>query len=766
MPTNFKWRLPIVCAVVAFSGWFAWPPFDRDVTTPDLLQEAKDGRLSASYELKKEGDVERVIRKGRVSLGLDLQGGMHLVLKVDTSNLPPEARGKDVTGVALEIIRNRVDQFGVREPLIQRQGADHILVQLPGITDRERAIKLIGQTAQLQFKLVSDRQRLLEEAIDGKVPSGFELTEDESGNPLLLEKDGALTGEILSDAVVDAGELGLPQVSFQLNREGAKAFGRLTGANIGRRLAIVLDAKVKSAPTIQSRITDAGQITGRFTRDEANDLAIVLRAGALPAPIAIEEERTVGPTLGKDSIRAGLLATAVGGALVVVFMVGYYLLAGVIAVVALLLNLLLIVGGLGYLHATLTLPGIAGMILTLGMAVDANVLIYERIREELRAGRPMSLAITAGYEKAFSAIFDSNLTTVIAAVFLYWFGTGPIRGFATTLTIGLSASMFTAIFVTRIIFDWWLGLGALKRLPMLQFIGETKIDFVAKRYVCYALSLLIVGAGVVAFIVRGDQRYGIDFTGGLLQEYRLAKPVAAEQLRATLRKVGLGDAVIQQFGSPTDWLLRTPDDTEAEIQATTSRAREAINADYADASPELVRLEQVGPTVGAILREKAWMAIAWSMVGILLYVAVRFKHFDFAAAGVIALIHDVVVAAGALCLLGRQIDMTVVAALLTIAGFSINDTIVIYDRVRENMRLNRKLGLAEVINLSVNETLGRTLLTSLTVIFEVLALWRFGGEVLRDFSICLLFGFISGVYSTVYIASALVITWRKLFKTA
>ena len=495
-------------------------------------------------------------------------------------------------------------------------------------------------------------------------------------------------------------------------------------------------------------------------------MAIVLRAGALPAPIAIEEERTVGPTLGKDSIRAGLLATAVGGALVVVFMVGYYLLAGVIAVVALLLNLLLIVGGLGYLHATLTLPGIAGMILTLGMAVDANVLIYERIREELRAGRPMSLAITAGYEKAFSAIFDSNLTTVIAAVFLYWFGTGPIRGFATTLTIGLSASMFTAIFVTRIIFDWWLGLGALKRLPMLQFIGETKIDFVAKRYVCYALSLLIVGAGVVAFIVRGDQRYGIDFTGGLLQEYRLAKPVAAEQLRATLRKVGLGDAVIQQFGSPTDWLLRTPDDTEAEIQATTSRAREAINADYADASPELVRLEQVGPTVGAILREKAWMAIAWSMVGILLYVAVRFKHFDFAAAGVIALIHDVVVAAGALCLLGRQIDMTVVAALLTIAGFSINDTIVIYDRVRENMRLNRKLGLAEVINLSVNETLGRTLLTSLTVIFEVLALWRFGGEVLRDFSICLLFGFISGVYSTVYIASALVITWRRLFKTA
>ena len=728
MSPTLRWKIPLVLGVIALACWYAFP-------------------------LSK-----------RINLGLDLQGGMHLVLKVDTGKVPPEARGSDVTAIAIEIIRNRIDQFGVREPLIQRQGPDHILVQLPGITDRERALNLIGRTALLEFQLVAENQRLIQQALDGNVPSGYRLAEDEQGSPLLLQTEGALTGAILTDAEVQAGEMGLPVVSFRLNREGAKAFGRLTGANINKRLAIVLDGKVQSAPVIQSRITDAGQITGRFTREQAHDLAIVLRAGALPAPISIEEERTVGPTLGKDSIRAGLLSTAVGASFIVIFMVSYYLYAGVVAVFALALNFLLILGGLGYLHATLTLPGIAGMALTLGMAVDANVLIYERIREELRAGRPLSLAITAGYEKAFSAIFDSNFTTVIAAVFLYWFGTGPIRGFATTLIIGLIASMFTAIFVTRVIFDLLLGAGLLKRLPMLQFIGETKIDFIAKRYICYVLSSVIILAGVVAFIMRGDNRYGIDFSGGMLQEYRLAQPVTADTLRATLAKVGLGDAVIQQYGSPTDWLIRTPAKTEDKIRETMSRTREALQSDFVALNPELVRLEQVGPNVGALLRQKAWLAIAWSMLGILVYVAVRFKHVDFAVAGVVALMHDVVVAAGALCLLGHQIDMTVIAALLTIAGFSINDTIVIYDRVRENMRLRRKLSIVEVINLSVNETLSRTLLTSLTVIFEVLALYFFGGAVLRDFSLCLLFGFISGVYSTVYIASALVVSSRKWFQ--
>ena len=594
MPSSVKWRVPVVLAVIGLSAWFAFP----------LSQ--------------------------RINLGLDLQGGMHLILRVDASAVKEDVKDRDVTGVALEVIRNRVDQFGVREPLIQRQGSEHILVQLPGITDRDRALKLIGQTALLEFKLVADNARLVERALKGEVPGGFELREDEDGAPLLLDTEGALTGAILSDAWVEPGELGLPEVSFRLNRDGAKAFAQLTGANINRRLAIVLDGKVQSAPVIQSRIADSGRITGRFTREQANDLAIVLRAGALPAPIRIEEERTVGPTLGRDSIRAGLASTAIGASLIVLFMVVYYHLAGAVAILALALNLLIILGSLGYLHATLTLPGIAGVILTLGMAVDANVLIYERIREELNAGRPLSSAISAGYDKAFSAIFDSNVTTVIAAVFLYWFGTGPIRGFATTLTAGIIASMFTAIFVTRVVFDILLGLGWLRRLSMAKLIGETRIDFVGKRRLCYVLSALVIGIGIAAFIQRGPQRYGIDFTGGLLQEYRVDHPVTADGMRATLRKVGLGEAVIQEFGSPTEWLIRTADDTDAEIERTIALTREALYADFAGtAAPELVRMERVGPVVGKILREKAWWAIVWSMVGILLYVAFRFRHIDF-----------------------------------------------------------------------------------------------------------------------------------------
>ena len=729
MPSSMKWRVPVVLAAIGLSAWFAFP----------LSQ--------------------------RINLGLDLQGGMHLILRVDASAVKEDVRDRDVTGVALEIIRNRVDQFGVREPLIQRQGSEHILVQLPGVTDRDRALKLIGQTALLEFKLVADNPRLVERALKGEAPQGFELRADEDGSPLLLDTEGALTGAILSDAWVEPGELGLPDVNFRLNRDGARAFAQLTGANINRRLAIVLDGTVQSAPVIQSRIADSGRITGRFTREQANDLAIVLRAGALPAPIRVEEERTVGPSLGRDSIRAGLAATAIGASLVVVFMVLYYHLAGAVAVLALALNLLIILGSLGYLHATLTLPGIAGMILTLGMAVDANVLIYERIREELKAGRPLSSAIAAGYDKAFSAIFDSNVTTVIAAAFLYWFGTGPIRGFATTLTAGIIASMFTAVFVTRVVFDILLGLGRLNRLSMAKLIGETRIDFVGKRRLCYVLSALVIGIGITAFIQRGPQRYGIDFTGGLLQEYRVDHPVTADAMRATLRKVGLGEAVIQEFGSPTEWLIRTADDTDADVERTIALTREALYADLAGtAPPELVRMERVGPVVGKILREKAWWAIAWSMVGILLYVAFRFRHVDFGLAGGIALLHDVVVAAGMLCLMQRPIDLIIVAGLLTIAGFSINDTIVIYDRVRENLRAARKVDLGQIINLSVNQMFSRTLLTSLTVIVEVLALYFFGGEVLRDFALCLLVGFISGVYSTVYIASALVITWRRAFK--
>jgi SecD/SecF fusion protein len=729
MPSSFRWRVPLALAAIAFAAWCAFP-------------------------LSK-----------RINLGLDLQGGMHLVLKVDTAQVPPESRHQDITGIALEIVRNRIDQFGVREPLIQRQGADHILVQLPGITDRDRALKLIGQTALLEFKIVSDNTQMVQRALDGQVPQGFELAEDETGSPLLLDTEGSLTGGILADAYVEPGEFGLPEVSFRMTKEGAKSFGRLTGANVGKRLAIVLDGKVQSAPVVQSRITDAGRITGRFTREEAHDLAIVLRAGALPAPIVVEEERTVGPSLGRDSIEAGLQATAVGCALIAVLLVAAYRISGVIAVMALAVNMLMVLATLGYFGATLTLPGIAGIVLTLGMAVDANVLTCERTREELEAGRPLSAAIAAGYDKAFSAIVDSNMTVVIAGLFLYWFGTGPIRGFATTLVAGQVASMFTAVFLTRLVTDILVSAGWIKRLKISKLLGPTKIDFVGQRRVSYIVSALIVLVGAFAFMKQGNAKYGVDFTGGLVQEYRMSRPVDADEVRQALAKVGLDNAVIQEFGRPTEWLIRTPGAEDAEIGQTMTLTREALASDFGDqALPELVRVDRVGPVVGKILREKAWMAILWSMLGILLYVAVRFRHWDFGVAAVIALIHDVVVAVGVLCLLGRQIDLLVVAALLTIAGFAVNDTIVIYDRVRENTRLMRKSSLAEIINASVNQSLGRTLMTSSMVLAAVLSLLFAGGDVLRDFALCLLIGFLASFHSTVYVATALVVTWRGMPK--
>lgn len=696
----------------------------------------------------------------RINLGLDLQGGMHLLLKVDTSALQGKAR-EDASDRAIEVIRNRIDQFGVREPLIQKQGEDEIVIQLPGVTDRDRAIDIIGKTALLEFKLVSADQEKLKEALDGKEVEGFELKRTEDNSPILLEKQAVLTGDALTNAQVNFSQqqFGEPIVSLQFNAEGARKFADITAANVGRRLAIVLDGKVQSAPNIREAIPSGeAVITGSFTVEQAQDLSLVLRVGALPAPMTIEEERTVGPLLGQDSINKGVKASMVGIGLVLAAMIVYYLLAGVVSSFALLLNLLITLGALGVLpylfpgvSATLTLPGIAGIALSLGMAVDANVLINERIREELQAGRALRTAVGNGYDKAFTAIFDSNLTTLIAAFLLFQFGTGPIRGFAVTLTIGLLSSMFTAIVVTRTLFELLLKFDLLKSLPMLRLFKETKLDFIGKRYFFYALSALVIGAGLFSFFSKGKQAYGIDFAGGQLQEYAFKDEVAVDKVRAVLKDLGLGDASIQQFkDNPKVVLIKTAEDKNAQIT-------QKLKDTFSDQDIQILRIERVGPVAGKHLKGKALAALIWVLIGILVYVAFRFKHFNFAVAGVVALFHDVLVAMGALAMTGRQIDLLSVTAFLTIAGYSINDTIVIYDRVRENARLMKKMSLFELINLSVNQTLGRTILTSGITLLTVLSILFYGGEVLSNFAFTLVVGFISGVYSTVYIASPLVL---------
>lgn len=704
----------------------------------------------------------------RINLGLDLQGGMHLVLRVDTSALSADAR-QDAVDRALEVIRNRIDEFGVREPSIQRQGEDEIVVQLPGITDRDRAINLIGKTAILEFKLVATDLEKLKEALGGNVPEGFELKNTaEDNEPLLLESQAVLMGDAISGASVrfDQSQFNEPVVAIQFNSEGAKKFADVTEKNVGRRLAILLDGKVQSAPRIKEAIPSGeAVITGHFAIEQAQDLALVLRVGALPAPMQIEEERTVGPLLGQDSIKSGIKASIIGSVLVIIFMAVYYLIAGLIANTALILNLLMILGGLGLLpvlfpgvSATLTLPGIAGMVLSLGMAVDANVLINERIREELASGKTLRTAVANGYSKAFSAILDSNLTTLIAAFLLFQFGTGPIRGFAVTLTIGLIASMFTAIVVTRTILEILLNFGLLKKsLPMLKLIRQTRVDFIGKRRIFYALSVIVIGVGLFSLYKQGNKAYGIDFAGGQLQEYSFDSSVKLEEVRQALREMGLSDSSIQQFKeNPRVVLIKTPAHITAS-ETITAKLKEK----FPDENIQILRVEKVGPVAGKHLRGKAVNALLWSLVGILIYVAFRFKHFNFAVAGVIALLHDVVVSLGFLALTGRQIDLLSITAFLTIAGYSINDTIVIYDRVRENNRLARKMSLYELINLSVNQTLGRTILTSLVTLLVVIAILLYGGEVLSNFAFTLLVGFVSGVYSTVFIASPLVLAWTR-----
>ncbi|MCB9757721.1 MAG: protein translocase subunit SecD [Candidatus Omnitrophica bacterium] len=701
----------------------------------------------------------------RINLGLDLKGGMHLVLNVDLEKLPEEAK-KDAVVRAIEILRNRIDSLGAGETVIQRQGENQIIIQLPGITDREKALHIIGTVAQLEFSLVNDAPEMLKQALDGNIPDGYTLKKVKDKNmPILVETKASMKGEAIKDARVEIDSTGFSgsYISLTFSAKGAKEFADLTRKNVGRQLAIVLDDVVQSYPNINEAILDGhAQITGQFTFDEASLLALSLRSGSLPAPMHVEEERTIGPLLGKDSIDAGIKSAIIGLALVLAFMIIYYLFAGLVSVIALMFNLVLVLGTLGLLNAsvggsavTLTLPGIAGIILTLGMAVDANVLINERIREELELGKQLSTAIANGYARALRAIVDSNVTSIIAAVMLFQFGSGPIKGFAITLTLGLVASMFTALYVTRTIMMIFLHFNWIKSLPMLRIFSNTKFDFIRIRYFCFILSLVVTLGGLIALNAKKESAYGIDFAGGQIQEYHFEKPITSETIREILKTADVKEAVIQRLDqTPQNVIIRTSDDTFNVVE-------KALNENLKDNPNKLMRIEKVGPIVGKHLRQQAFLAIIYAMGGMLLYIAYRFRHWDFAIAAVIALLHDVLVGLGLLVFFGYQIDLLIVTALLTIAGYSINDTIIVYDRIRENMGKAKRYDLREIINLSINQTLARTILTSLTVFLVVIPLFMYGGEVLHAFSLCLLIGFATGVYSSIYVAAPLVLFWEK-----
>ncbi len=734
MNRNLKWKILLILIVVVLAFWKAYPPLDIR---------------------NKEGEI---VKKGKVNLGLDLQGGMHLVLRVDTSGMTAE-EAKDANERALEVIRNRIDEFGVLEPLIQRQGKDSIIIQLPGITDRERAIEIVGKTAHLEFKIVSDDPELIKKALAGEKVEGYELKylkrEKRESEPLLLEEKAVLTGDTLVDATTEFSQQAFnqPYVSLTFNSEGGAKFSEITGTNTGKRLAIVLDGKVNSAPVIRERIPSGrAQITGSFSTEDANDLSIILRAGALPAPVEIIEERTVGPTLGRDSIEQGIRAILFGGIAVLIFMAVYYLITGLIADFALALNIVIITGALSYFHGTLTLPGIAGLVLTIGMAVDANVLIFERIREESNLGKSIRAAIKSGYNRAFLTILDSNVTTLIAALVLFQFGTGPVRGFATILSIGIVSSMFTALVLTRVILNLITsGNTKMQRLPMLRLVKQPKINFIGFRKIAYIVSILIIILGAYSFYTKGKDNYGIDFTGGTLQQLRFENAVKAEDVRTTLNEIGIESVSIQHFGNDKEIIVKTYE-MDPEKIITEFRNK------FGDNDFEVLRVEKVGPSVGADLQKKAINALIIAMVFMIIYISIRFE-FRFAIAAIVALLHDILICIGAISLTGREISTPVIAALLTIVGYSINDTIVVFDRIREDRKLMRKATYKEIINTSINQTLSRTILTSLTTLLVVLSLYFLGGKAINAFAFVLLVGVIAGTYSSIFIASPILLDW-------
>ena len=584
-----------------------------------------------------------------------------------------------------------------------------------------------------------------------------------------------LDGDVITSARPSSGITGSEvKVDFAMNAEGAKIWARMTRENVDRCIAVVLDGYVRSYPRVQNEITGGNtEITGDFTIEEADDLANILKSGKLPAPAKIVSDTIVGPTLGKEAIQAGFFSFLIAFIIVLFYMVFYYSkVAGTISDIALFANVFLLFGVLASLNAVLTLPGIAGIVLTMGMAVDANVLIYERIREELRAGKGIKLAIADGYKRAYSAIIDSNLTTLLTGIVLYVFGTGPIKGFATTLVIGILTSLFTAIFVTRLIYEFLL-----KRNANLTFsikltaniLKNTKVDFIGMRKYFYAASIIVTIIGISSLFIRGLNQ-GIDFTGGRTFVVRFEESVRTQDVASNLAGAFETAPQVVTFGSDNQVKITTKykiDETGVDDEVDTrlyeglkgiigeNITREEFLSDYRRSS------ETIGPTIATDIKIKAVYSVAIALIIIFLYIFMRFRNWQYGFGAVASLVHDSLFVVSIYSLFwgvlpfSLEINQAFIAAILTVIGYSVNDTVIVFDRMREYLPLYRKRPLKEVLNMAMNATLSRTINTSLTTLLTVTAIFIFGGAVIRGFVFALMIGILVGTYSSIFIASML-----------
>ena len=789
------------------------------------------------------------------------------------------AEAESAISNSFNVLRNRIDRFGVTQPNIQKLGnSGRILVELPGVKEPERVRKLLQGTASLEFWATYDAAEVepflveanatlaellaaveetpaVEEAQAAETDVlAQELQQNEAEadaammkqNPLfsVLQPSGArgnacigyahyadtakinkylampqikgifppelkpmwtvkgsewagenifelvaikatsrdgkapLDGGVVTDARVQYGNNGSPEVSMSMNAEGANTWARMTKDNIGRQIAIVLDGMVYSYPTVQSEISGgSSQITGNFTVEEAEDLANVLKSGKLPAPATIIQEQVVGPSLGAESINAGLISFVIAFCLVLVYMILFYQGAGVVADIALLVNVLFLFGTLVSFGAVLTLPGIAGLVLTLGMAVDANVIIYERVKEELRAGKGLSKAIHDGYNNAYSAIVDGQITTLLTGIVLFVFGSGPVQGFATTLIIGIITSVLTSIFITRIIFDDRLVKG--KNITFdnnltRNFLQNTKVDFIGKKKIAYIVSGTVIVLSLVSMFTKGFT-YGVDFTGGRTYVVRFDADVTAEEVRAAAIAEFDGAVEVKQFGGDSQMKITTQykvedesTDADAEVEGKLYNALKgffATELTFAEFTSTLdnpngiISSDKVGPTIANDITRNAIIAVVIALFVIFAYIAVRFNGWTWGLGGVTGLAHTAVIVIGFFSIFSGilpfslDIDQTFIAAILTIIGYAINDTVVIFDRIREYKELHPKADFKQNVNAALNSTLSRTMNTSLTTLITMLAIAIFGGEVIRGLAVALILGIVIGTYASIFIAT-------------
>jgi len=801
-------------------------------------------------------------------------------------------RGESESAISnsFNVLRNRIDRFGVTQPNIQKLGnSGRILVELPGVKEPERVRKLLQGTASLEFWATYDNAEIepylaeanatlatlladVEEAevaetetAEGDVlAEELQQAENEAAaeaalakqNPLfsVLQPSGArgyacigyahyadtatvnkylampqvkqlfppefkpmwtvkasamdpnqnifelvaikassrdgkapLDGGSVTDARISYGNTGgSPSVSMSMNAEGANVWARMTKENIGKQIAIVLDGMVYSYPTVNSEITGgSSEISGNFTVEEAEDLANVLKSGKLPAPATIIQEQVVGPSLGAESINSGLISFVIAFLLVLLYMILFYQGAGLVADIALLCNVVLLFGTLVSFGAVLTLPGIAGLVLTLGMAVDANVIIYERVKEELRAGKGLSKAIADGYKNAYSAIIDGQFTTFLTGLVLFFFGSGPVQGFATTLIIGILTSVLTSIFITRLIFDDRVAKGkniSFDSKLTRNFLQNTHVDFIGKKKIAYIVSGALIVISLVSIFTKGFT-YGVDFTGGRTYVVRFDQPVSAEDVRAAAIEEFDGAIEVKQFGGESQMKITTQylvadesTDADAEVESKLYNALKGFfttEVSFGEFTSTLdnpngiISSDKVGPTIANDITRDAIIAVILSLFVIFAYIAVRFKGWTWGLGGVTGLAHTALIVIGFFSLFSGilpfslDIDQTFIAAILTIIGYAINDTVVIFDRIREYKELHPKADFRKNVNEALNSTLSRTMNTSLTTLVTMLAIAIFGGEVIRGLAVALILGIIIGTYASIFIATPIMFDVTK-----